>query len=143
NGTLVLFRDVLHDRSPVTLTFNDLHGTAYRIFSARGNIFVLASNGLYVFQGLAKRFVDGQTITHGPTPVRFIRLEAVDANLCEDRWLLVVMPDSVLRLDTDLLFAESSEAELAGMEEQRPFVATPVSPDWECRLDATNLVAIS
>src|SRR5487761_1652770 len=110
NGTLIFFRDVLHDRSPMTVKFNDVQGTAYRVFGAHGSVLLLTSAGLYVLEGLVERFLAGEDVVHVPTPGRFTGLEAVDANLCDGRWLLVVLPDGVLRFDLDLLFAEPRQA---------------------------------
>src|SRR5262249_10135577 len=58
DGTLILFRDVLHDRHPGTLKYESIKGTAYRLLSARGYLFVLTSEALYVIAGLVDRFLN-------------------------------------------------------------------------------------
>ena len=141
NGTLVLLRDVLHDRSPVTMRFEEVPGVAYRVFSALGSLLLLTSSGLYVLAGLAQRFLAGEAVDRTPTPVRGIRLEAVDANLCGDRWLLVVMPDGALRFDLSLLIGNPPAGE--PVEEQRSINPTLIHPTWEVHEEAANLLAVS
>jgi hypothetical protein len=137
---LVLSRDVLRDRSPVTMKFDDIPGTAYRIFSAQGSLLVLTSAGLYVLRGLSQRFLAGEPVDRGSSPVRGIRLEAVDANLCGERWLLVVMPDCALRLDLNFLVGSVSEGE--PLEESRPAKPTTIPREWTIRDMATELSAV-
>ena len=140
NGTLVLLRDVLHDRSPLTMRFEDIPGVAYRVFSAQGSLLLLTSTGLYVLAGLAQRFLAGEPVERTPTPARGIPLEAVDANLCGERWLLVVMPDGALRFDLNLLI--SNLPARAALEEERPVNPTLIQPRWELREEAANLLAV-
>ena len=40
------------------------------------------------------------------TAVRGVPMEAVDANLCRDRWILVVSTNGVLRIDVEMLVGE-------------------------------------
>jgi hypothetical protein len=140
NGTLVLLRDVLHERSPLTMRFEDIPGIAYRVFSAQGSLFLLTSTGLYVLAGLAQRFLAGEAVERTPTPVRGIPLEAVDANLCAQRWLLVVMPDGALRFDLNLLMGNPPPRE--AVEEQSPVNPTLIQPTWEVREEAASLLAV-
>jgi hypothetical protein len=140
NGTLVLLGDVLHDRSPITMRFEDIPGIAYRVFSAQGSLFLLTSTGLYVLAGLTQRFLAGEAVDRTPTPVRAIPLEAVDANLCGERWLLVVMPDGALRFDLSLLIGNHPAG--GPVEEPRAAKPTPIDPRWEVREEATNLLAV-
>jgi hypothetical protein len=139
DGTLVLLRDVLSDRSPVTMKFDEIRGKAYRLFSARGSIFLLTSTGVYVLSALAQRFLRGEPVERTPTAVCGVRLEAVDANLCGERWLLVVMPHGVLRFDLDLLIGSPPASE--SVEEERPFNPRLIQPAWESHEEAAELMA--
>ena len=81
DGTLILFRDVLHDRQPATLRYpGAIKGTSYRLLSCRGHLFLLTSKAMYVITGLIDRFLDG-TANNQLTPILEVPLEAVDANL--------------------------------------------------------------
>ncbi len=102
DGTIVLFRDVLHESQPLTVTYDFVRGTAYRILSTRGYLFVLTSEGMYVIAGLVERFLQGAP-DNAVTPVLPLPMEAVDAYLGGEQWVWIVMPDGVLRLDVALL----------------------------------------
>ncbi len=102
DGTLILFQDVLTDRNPITIKYESIQGTAYHILSARGYIFLLTSEGLYVIAELIELFQKGSA-TNAMTPVLALPMEAVDANLGGNECVLIVTPDEVLRLDTRLL----------------------------------------
>jgi hypothetical protein len=102
--SLHLFRNVLNDQSPATLQIKGLEGTAYRVLSAQGHIFLLTSQSLYTFNGLASRFLSGREIG-GPLTIPGLDFQAVDANLAFGRWLLVIMPDKVISIDIDHLVA--------------------------------------
>jgi len=95
DGTLILSRDALHDKHPVTMRFEQVQGAAYRLLSARGHLFLLTSQALYLMFGLAERFLSREPVTKSPAPVAVVPMEAVDANLYQDEWLLTVMPDEV------------------------------------------------
>lgn len=101
-GTIVLFRDVLRDSSPVTVNYEFIKGTAYRILSTHGFLFLLTSERMYVVAGLIERFLRGDS-DNSITPVLPLPMEAVDANLGSDNWVWIVMPEGVLRLDVELL----------------------------------------
>jgi hypothetical protein len=126
DGTLILFRDVLRDRQPGTVRYQSVNGTAYRLLSARGYLFLLTSEALYVIAKLVDRFLNAAEDT--VTPVLVIPMEAVDAGLAGDRWLWIVMPDGVLRLDIELLDHISP----AGLErgELTDQVPTIITPEW-------------
>jgi hypothetical protein len=128
NSTLVLLRDVLLERSPVTIRFNEIKGTAYRVFCYDGSLLVLTSTSLYVLSGLARRFLDGEDVLRVTIPVREVRMEAVDANMCRDRWMLVVLADQVYRLDVALLLGQPPRDEVGVKAES-------VSIGWEVQAE--------
>jgi hypothetical protein len=135
DGTLILFRDVLQDNKPVTMKFDTVEGTAYRLLSCRGHLYLLTSKGLYVLGKLAERFVGGESIEAATTPVLPLPMEAVDANLYKDQWLLVVLTDEVRRYDIGLIHESTPEFISHGeMLELQPRAS---SPSWR-RKDVTQ-----
>lgn len=103
DGTVALTADALYDVAPVKVKFNEVRGVAYRIFSVDGNIILLTSAGLYALDGLSRRFLAGEPVNRVPTRGGRIPIEAVDANICAEGTLLVVLPGTVLQLDVSLL----------------------------------------
>ena len=122
NGALLLFRDVLNDRPPVNVKFETIKGTAYRVLSCRGHLFVLTSKGLYVLAHLADRFLAGQGEGTVTAAILVMPMEAVDANLCWDRWLLAVLPDVVRRYDVAQIHSPDPQSVISKgwTAEQRP-----------------------
>ncbi len=102
DGTILLFRNVLTDRNPIAVRYPSLQGTPYRLLSTRGYLFLLTSAGLYVIADLINRSLNGNGQDKA-TPVLFVPMEAVDAYLGGNQWVLIVMPDGVLRFDVELL----------------------------------------
>jgi len=136
DGVLILAPDLLHDVAPLLLKFAAVQGRAYRLLSAGGHLFLLTSSALYVLLNLGTRLLQGLPSGKFTTPIFAMPLEAVDASLIGDRWLLIVLPDEVLRLDLKQMFAnapgyrsegESSAPPLPLLEE----TATTVEERWE------------
>ena len=121
DGTLVFLRDVLRDKKPQTVSFPTLQGTAYRLFSTGGELFVLTSEAVYVIDNLVDRFWQGAPFGIALSQFRTIRLEAVDANLVRDQSLLVVLPDKVWKYDVDLMRAL----------EKQPSQGTTIGTRWD------------
>jgi hypothetical protein len=129
---LVFVRDVLGERKPVAIKLDAVQGTAYRLMSARGHLFILTSSSFYMFPELASHFLEGQPVERMPTQVREFRIEAVDANLIQDRWLLIVTTEGgVLRFDISELPAQASTCE--GYEHGQEVSPTPITRDWATR----------
>jgi hypothetical protein len=127
DGTLILFRDVLHDRHPGTVKYESVKGTAYRLLSVHGYLFLLTSEGLYVIANLIDRFLNG--MAHNPvTPVLAVPIEAIDVGLGSDQWVWIVMPDGVLRFDVELLDQITPDDLARG--ELREQIPTALTPDW-------------
>jgi hypothetical protein len=100
DGTLVLFRDVLaNTTNSITMKFKSVQGVAYRMLCSYGDIHLLTSKGWYVLGELAGRFLRGELVKGVTTPVTVTPMEVVDANLVDYRWLLVVVPGAVVRID--------------------------------------------
>jgi hypothetical protein len=106
DGTVLLCRDILKDKRPIPIKYDQIQGTAYRLQSCRGHLFLLTSKGLHFIARLPQQFLAGESFGDVNTPLLVMPMEAVDANLCLNRWLLVVMPDRVSRYDVSL-FHES------------------------------------
>jgi len=126
--TLVFFRNVLQDRRGVVLKFDRVKGTAYRLICAKGHLLLLTSRSLYIFKGLTRSYLEGQPIERVPTLVREIPMEAVDANLAHDRWLLVVTVAGVQVFDLNMLLGLEPTGQKH--EEGQTFSPTNLSPHW-------------
>ncbi len=90
DGTLMLFRDILNDQEPANFRFKSIEGVAYRLLSARGHVFVLTNKALYMVADLAKRVIDGDPQDGRETQILTIPMTAVDANVFQDKYILVV-----------------------------------------------------
>ena len=129
DGALLLVRDALRDQNPKTMKFNSVQGTVYRLLCARGHLFALTNKGLYALMGLGDRLIRGLSSDKFDTRIFVVPMEAVDANLIGDRWLLITMPDEVLRLDLDLLERSNPENSRNGKFQEVP--AETFTPDWQ------------
>jgi hypothetical protein len=127
--TLILSRDAIHDPTPTTIKFEEIKGVAYRVLNYNGNLLLLTSKAVYVLAGLSRRFLNKEPISVKPTPVKAIVLEAVDANIGDDRSLLVVVPDGVISIDLDLLIGAVSLT--AHPDEAQEVSPTAMSPQWQ------------
>jgi hypothetical protein len=108
--SVFLMKNGLEEVGPLALRFAGMQGNAYRILSARGNLFVLTSEFLYVLTELAHRFVHGNHLEiGGATPVRAIPLRAVDMFLAYDQWLLIILPEYVVSVDIQSFLGESPQ----------------------------------
>jgi hypothetical protein len=133
DGTLILVRDALRDRNPAAIKFNTIRGTAFRLLSGGGHLFVLTSRGLYVLTKLAERLVAGIPPGEFTTQIVVVPLETVDASLVDDRWLLVITPDEVLKLDVGVIGQRAlgdPDWDEGDVEEE---LSTTATPDWEIR----------
>ncbi|HEX5443399.1 MAG TPA: hypothetical protein VFW87_06210, partial [Pirellulales bacterium] len=98
DGRLLFSNDALNANSFVSLKDNRVEGSAYRVLFAQGTMVVLTSRGLYILPDLAQR-LQHDLRAAALEFTRLITIEAVDANLVNDRWLLVTLPDAVRRYD--------------------------------------------
>lgn len=128
DGTIILFRDVLRDCSPVTVNYESIKGTAYRILIVRGYLFLLTSKGMYVIAGLIDRFLKSRKDNQA-TPMLALPMEAVDAHIGSEKWLWIVKPDGVLRLDVELL--DHITRTNLGPGEFENLSPTSMTPDWQ------------
>jgi hypothetical protein len=101
DGTLVFIKRPLSNESSLTTKFEKVKGTVYRILSCRGHIFVLTSDGLFMLANCVERFLGDDAVEAATTHIFVMPMEAVDANLYLDRWLLVTMLNCVWRIDIE------------------------------------------
>lgn len=98
SGEIILFRDIVNHDRPILLKYDEFQGRTYRVMSADGDLFILTSKAMYVIGGLAKR-LNQPTMGEQSAPVMSLPMNALDANVCGNRWLLAVKPDEVARYD--------------------------------------------
>jgi hypothetical protein len=131
DGSLILFGDILSDKKPKTVKFQNVQGVAYRVAASRGDVYVLTSKGLYVLAKLGSRFANGELLGGVVTPVMPLPMAAVDMNLAWGRWLLVALPDEVRRFDVEQIHEYVPEhigqGEIQGFQP----VALPLEPLWK------------
>lgn len=125
DGTVLLYGDVSGSGRPETVKFAGVDGPAYRVLSARGHLFILTSSGLHILLDVLIRAEAGAGVLGFSHP-----LAAVDANLCGDKYLLVVIDDDrVIRFDVSMI-RDSTEAtgESNGVH---LFDGVALYPEWE------------
>ena len=128
DGTIVLSRNVLSDASPVTVKLPFIQGIAYRLLHTHGDLILLTSKALYALPGLAARFLAGEDVEHRMTAGKCWPMEAVDANLAGNRWLLIVLVDGVVRIDLDQWLPSGATHADLGDPLQAP---SPSEAAWE------------
>jgi hypothetical protein len=94
DGSIYAIENVLRKARFRTLRFDSIQGRAYRILCSKDHLFMLTSEMLYAFPNTVSRILSGHQ-GRRPTKVRGIPLEAVDANLVDDEWISIVMPNHV------------------------------------------------
>ena len=127
--SIILSRDMRRDEHPVTIKFANVQGRAYRLLAARGHLFLLTSWALYGLMNLGTRLLQGLPAGDFTTPIFTMPMEAVDASVIGERWLLVVMTDEVRQFDLSLIHEWEGE----GVQNREFFEATaePISRPWK------------
>ena len=115
DGTIILFKDVFHDKQPGTIRYEAIRGIVRRILSADKYLFLLTSEGLYVIFGLVEHYLAGSEVNPF-TPILVVPMQGTDANVVGDRWILIVTQGGVLRMDIDLLQPISSPEDTSALE---------------------------
>ena len=128
-GEIWLCRDIIHQEAPIMLHYQNFAGRVYRILSAHGHLFVLTSKAIYVLADLANRLVQ-PVFNKSNSPVMTLPMEAIDAAIVNEKWLLVVMPDLVRRYDIEAIHQRI--AVFSDSEVKREFVETP-HQNWTAR----------
>jgi hypothetical protein len=138
DGTIMICRDVVEEtarkQASMTTRFADIKGTAYRLLYSMGNLIVVTSQAIYCLGGLVANFLHGKTdlVTIQEFPIK-----AIDANVVDEKWLMVVTSRGVLRLDLRKL--EANEKRENG-HVQRATVPTILSPAWQGRQVVQSVV---
>jgi hypothetical protein len=94
--------------APVTLRFPQICETGYEVRSARGHIFVLTSQGLYLIPHLVSRFLRGYRID-GLSTVRRIETDAFDMAIAHETWLIPMEPEFVSLVPLDKLRLDETD----------------------------------
>lgn len=144
DGTLVLIRDALQDKVPLTLKFDGVKGTAYRVLPWRGHLCILTSDGIYMLAHLAERFVAGEAIEGMCRSLFPLPMEAVDICSYQDQWLLVVLADEVRMYDLEKMDSIISDPVAEG--QIQTLSLTPLFPKWiqaGIEQTANDLVAVA
>ena len=110
DGQVDFSDNLLVDKTPLTWHFPETRGTAYSLFAADGNLFILTSKGIYACIDIVKSFLDGNlTAGSSLSRVRYLSLEAIEFTLLYNRWLMILQHNMVVRLDVrDLAMPNSS-----------------------------------
>jgi hypothetical protein len=131
DGTLIIFRDILYDRSPRTIKFRSVRGTVYRILSSQGHVFLLTSKGLFVLARLAERLAGDILLEKFNTDVLPLQVAAADANLVGERWLVAVGVGEVLRFDLQKMPPPDTQTQ----EDRNGLVHLTTAPWMESRIE--------
>jgi hypothetical protein len=106
--TIVLTRNILENVPSLILNFNALEGTAYRLLTAKGHLFILTSESLVTLPNFISRFLTGESLNETMS-LTVTRVRAVDAYLAYDRWILLEVPEGVSRLEVDELVNDNTK----------------------------------
>lgn len=131
DGTIMMCRDVIEEtlkrQASVTTRFADIRGTAYRILNAKGNLIVVTSQAMYFLGEMATNFLQGKT---GPVTILEFPIRAIDANIVNEHWLMIVTSRGVLKLD--LRQMNWGKRQKNG-QKHRVRELTKLSPAWQGR----------
>ena len=142
DGTIVMLPDVFHAGNAVHLKFATIQGSAYRLLSRGQDLYVLTSRGLFGLMKLGDQMLS--TSNKVNTNILTARMEAVDANMVGDRWLLVVTADEVWRFDLSAITkADSDEVAVESISEEIVETFTPAWTRYEVQQTERQLTAIS
>jgi hypothetical protein len=131
DGSLVLFRDMVTDKKPLTFKFRRITGIVYRILGARGDLYLLTSNGLFAIFKLAERFLAGLSLRQITTDVLRLPIEAADANLVDQKWVLATGVDDLFRFDITKIPKSPGEGNDLAWEEPSAPDELELSVQWE------------
>jgi len=125
DGTIMMCRDVIEDtmqkHASMTIRFADIKGTAYRILNAHGALIVATSRAVYFLGGMLENFSQGIT---EPVTIQEFPIKAIDANIVNEHWLIIVTSRGVLKLDLRKLRWDAQHDN----GHQRQVMATSLSP---------------
>jgi hypothetical protein len=130
DGSLVLFRDIVTDKKPLTFKFGGITGAVYRILGADGDLYLLTSNGLFAIFKLAERFLAGLSPSQTTTDVLRLPIESADANLVDQKWLLAAGVDNLFRFDITKIPKSPREGSALPWEEPRAPDELELSVEW-------------
>lgn len=106
---LHFMRDPLNTKEIDTVSFPYIPGRPYKLIRYGDHLLLLTSRGLCVIRDIVAQYIAGENIG-GMRTIHFLEVDAVDMNIAVGKWLLVVVPDGVARLDLPLLLSSRKES---------------------------------
>ncbi len=120
---ILLSKDVLTTNPPTVVKLPGVEGIAYRLLCANGHLMLLTSKALYTIGGVVDRFLSPRGMRNTPISVRRLPLEAVDANIAKNRWLLIVLTDGVMQIELSQLMHMRSATAVSRVNSHRTFTS--------------------
>jgi hypothetical protein len=96
--TLHFMRNPLRIEAIDTLELSFVPGIPYKVLRYGPHAFLLTSKGVCIVLDVVRQYHHGE-LKSGKRPVRFIGMEAIDINIAFNKWLLVVLPNGIIRMD--------------------------------------------
>ncbi len=134
DGEVDFFVDILTDKMPLTWHFNHAQGigVAYSLATAGGHLFILTSNGIYTCLDMVERFLRGELRAGVEmVTVRHLPLDVIDFALAYKTWMMVLLPDKIVRISLrDMIMTGRSIETTQSAEEATPVEASESEPLW-------------
>jgi hypothetical protein len=107
-----------------SLAFPYIPGTPYKILRYTDHLLMLTSKGLCIIPDIVREFQEDR-LASGYRAVTVLEVEAVDCNVAFGRWLLIVTPEGVARLDLTVLLPPKRRVEIPEALRSRMRDVTP------------------
>jgi hypothetical protein len=125
NGELLLCRDAINQAPPITLHYEHLAGTVYRIFATNGHLILLTGKAFYVLADLGRRLAQ-PVYDQSNSPIMTVPVDSIDGFVYEDRWLMILTPSGIRKYDLKsisdkiAMFAAASSKPQRKMTQKKP-----------------------
>jgi hypothetical protein len=96
--TLHFMQNPLHIEVIETIDLSFVPGTPYKVLRYGPHGILLTSKGVCIVLDAVSQYHRGE-FKSGKRTVRFIETEAIDINIAFNKWLLVVIPKGIVRMD--------------------------------------------
>jgi hypothetical protein len=126
DNSLYFCRDLLHhgmQRPPIR--FNGMIGTGYTILSDNNHIYVLTSEVLYIFYGLATRFLSDEHVADAAGCD--VAIQAADLMIAYNKYLLLLIDHGVMMYKIDDII----NADNMGANTGHVLTLAPDLPAWD------------
>ena len=104
-------RDPLRSPHIETLDFSYVPGTAYKLLRQDDHLLLLTSKGLCIIPDVIGQYRRGEAMG-GYRSLTYMQVEAIDFNIAWGKWLLIVTPDGVVRMDLEPLLPRRTPVEI-------------------------------